>query len=146
VVPGAVQLLVPSGFEQHGVPGPPQVPQTPLAQVPSRGLHELPLLTHWPSAQQALPVQVFPAQHALPTAPQGLPPVPVAVPPVAGAVPPEPALPPPVPVAVPPVPGAFPPAPVVVPPVPGAFASTPVATPSVPGKPLLPPLEASVDA
>src|SRR5437763_1718826 len=57
-VSGAVQVEP----AQQGWPGPPQLPQLPAVQVPSRGAHELPAETHLPLAQQPSPWQVLPAQ------------------------------------------------------------------------------------
>ena len=122
---------------QQGIPGPPQVPQAPLEHVPANEPHELPLATHSPDTQQP-PVQVFPAQHALPAAPQVLPPAPAVLPPLAGLPPPPvPVAVPPVTETVPPVTGTFPPVIATIPPevkVPPVFAfpPVPVAPPPVP--------------
>ena len=107
--------------EQHGIPGPPQVPQVPLEQVPVNGLQELPLLTHWPLTQQPLPVQVLPAQHALPAAPHVLLLVPAVLPPVT-SMPPLPLL-----AIVPAVTAVLPAELVAVPPAPAALPELPAA-------------------
>jgi len=127
-VPEAVQVDVVLVAEQQGIPGPPQVPQAPLAHVPVNGLHELPLLTHCPDTQQPLPLHVFPAQHALPAAPHALLPVETVLPPVTVVPPPLlPAMVPPVPAAVPPVPVVFSAELVAVPPVPVSLPELPAA-------------------
>lgn len=52
------------------MPGPPQVPHTPLLQVPASGVQAVPLATQTPEAQQPPSRQALPAQQAWPTAPQ----------------------------------------------------------------------------
>jgi hypothetical protein len=151
-VPGAVQSLIPSVVGQQGNPGPPQVPHAPLRQVPVKGLHKPPLLTHSPPTQQPPPSQVLPAQHALPVALHALLPVETVLPPRAPPLVPAgvpPLMPPRVPVDVPPMAGFPPPAvpatitliPVAVPPVPVAVPPPPtVADCSVDACPPLPPV------
>jgi hypothetical protein len=87
--PGAVQKLALQDMPfiapwQHVCPSAPQPEHEPL-QVPSGALPQLPpIIAHWPSTQQRLPLQVSPAQHGCPGPPhvtsipstQVVPPVP----------------------------------------------------------------------
>jgi hypothetical protein len=65
-VPTAVQLKPP----QQLWPGPPQVPQAPLVQVPGTVPQAAPSATHLPATQQPPCPQALPAQQASPVVPQ----------------------------------------------------------------------------
>ncbi len=64
---GEVHTLAPVLLVQQGRPGPPQVPHTPLLQIPPPSpTQEPPSAMQIPETQQPPPVQVLPSQQGSP--------------------------------------------------------------------------------